>query len=62
LAEFNGKFTRYKMIISGVTLSGIIVIEGTPLPSSCNIEGDLELQTGTVDLDEGFCVEDLNSD
>ena len=50
------------MIISGVTLSGIIVIERTPLPPSCNIEGDLELQTGTVDLDEGFCVEDLNSD
>lgn len=48
------------MIISGVTLSGVIVVDGTILPPQCNIQGDLELQTGTVDLDDGFCVEDLN--
>lgn len=48
------------MIISGVVLTGVI-ISGTAIPS-CNIQGDLELQTGTVDLEVGFCVEDLNED
>lgn len=50
------------MIISGVTLSGVIVVDENPLIPSCNIQGDLELQTGTVDLEIGFCVEDLNED
>jgi hypothetical protein len=37
-----------------------IALLSTVVPS-CGIEGDLELQSGTVDLNEGFCVEDLNT-
>jgi hypothetical protein len=37
-----------------------ISLLATTVVPSCGIEGDLELQSGTVDLNEGFCVEDLN--
>jgi hypothetical protein len=47
------------MIISGAVISGAIIVSPTQVPS-CDIEGDLELQTGLVDLEVGSCEEDLN--
>ena len=67
LITLDSEIVNGNVVLSVTTLNSdtkvdffrIALLATTVIPS-CGIEGDLELQSGTVDLNEGFCVEDLN--